>query len=145
MTLGTPSRSGNSVTQKRRGAVTVEFALVVPLFFLFAFASIEFSRLNFVRHTVDNAAYEAARVGIVPGAHANTVRARANHYLDNIAKVTGSTIVVSPNPITSTTDEVTVSISVPLDQNAWVAPKFAVGKTITRSSTLRTERYRGIE
>jgi Flp pilus assembly protein TadG len=125
--------------------VTVEFALVVPLFFLFAFASFEFSRLNFVRHAVDNAAYEAARVGIVPGANVNTVRDRANHYLDNIAKVTGSTVIVTPNPITSTANEITVSIIVPLDQNAWVTPKFAAGKTITRSSTLRTERYRGIE
>lgn len=134
-----------AIRQSRRGAVTVEFALVIPLFLLFAFASVEFARLNFVRHAVDNAAYEAARMAIVPGASSTDVRDRANHYLENVAEVAGSTIVVTPDPITTTTEEVTVSISVPLDQNAWVAPKFAAGATIIRSSTLRTERYRGIE
>lgn len=131
--------------QQRRGAVTVEFALVVPLFFLFAFASVEFTRLNTVRHAIDNAAYEAARVGIAPGANAADVKSRAEHYLENVAEVTGGSVTITPNPITAAADEITVSISVPLDENAWVAPKFAAGTTITRSSTLRTERYRGIE
>lgn len=105
----------------------------------------EFTRLNYIRHAVDNAAYEAARVGITPGASAAAVKSRADHYLENVADVTGGTVVITPNPITSVADEITVSINVPLDENAWVAPKFAAGTTITRSSTLRTERYQGIE
>ena len=49
-------------SRTRRGATTVEFAIVAPVFFLFLLASIEFSRLNIIRHTADNAAYEAARI-----------------------------------------------------------------------------------
>ena len=46
----------------RRGATAVEFAITAPIFFLFLLASFEFGWLNVIRHTADNAAYEAARV-----------------------------------------------------------------------------------
>ena len=56
--------------QNRTGATAVEFAIVAPVFFLILFAMFEFSRVNVLRHTADNAAYEASRVAIIPGATA---------------------------------------------------------------------------
>jgi len=49
----------------RRGATTVEFAITAPVFFLFLLAAFEFGWLNVIRHTADNAAYEAARTAMV--------------------------------------------------------------------------------
>ena len=57
----------------RRGATLVEFAFVAPVFFLILLASIEFSRLNMMRHTAAHAAYEGARTALVPGATADEV------------------------------------------------------------------------
>ena len=65
------STSGQKVSS-RAGATAVEFAIVAPIFFLIMLASFEFSRLNVIRHTADNAAYEAARHAMVPGATALT-------------------------------------------------------------------------
>ena len=70
-TVGRPS------TSSRRGAVTVEFSLVAAVAFLLIFASIEFARINVIRHTADNAAYEAARRTIVPNATAQDAIDRA--------------------------------------------------------------------
>jgi Flp pilus assembly protein TadG len=123
----------------RRGTTTVEFALTVPVFFLFLLASFEFGWMNVMRHTADNAAYEAARTGMVPGATAGEAIAKANSIL-NIVGARGATVTVSPNPITNDTDEVTVSVVVPLDRNALVLPRFTSAKSVRTSATLQTER-----
>ena len=52
----------------RPGAVLVEMAITSSLAFLFFFAALEFCRVAMIRHTVENALYEGARTGIVPGA-----------------------------------------------------------------------------
>ena len=59
----------------RTAAVVVEFAICAPILFLFFFASLEFSRVNMIRQSVENAVYEGARRGIVPGATAANCRA----------------------------------------------------------------------
>jgi Flp pilus assembly protein TadG len=59
----------------RRGATAVEFALTAPIFFVFLLSAFEFGWLNVIRHTADNAAYEAARAAIVPGATVADARA----------------------------------------------------------------------
>ena len=77
--------SSDSLTRARRskraGAVTAEFAITAPIFFLFLLAAFEFGWLNVIRHTADNAAYEAARTVIVPGATVADARAKANRIL----------------------------------------------------------------
>lgn len=125
----------------RRGATMVEFAIVAPVFFLVVLTMFEFTRLNVLRHTADNAAYEAARAAIVPGSSAASATAKANQLL-NVVGARGATVSINPANITTDTEEVTVTVSVPLDQNGWVAPKFTKGGTFTTSSTMRTERVR---
>src|SRR5690606_21432947 len=68
----------------RRGAALVEFALTAPLLFFILFASLEFARANMLRNTVEMAAYEGARRGIVPGATAEDVRDAARFPLTTI-------------------------------------------------------------
>lgn len=125
----------------RRGATLVEFAIVAPLFFLVVLTMFEFTRLNVLRHTADNAAYEAARAAMVPGSNAASAKRKARQLL-NIVGAQGAKIRVTPAKITQDTEEVTVTVSVPLNRNGWVAPKFTKGKTFTASSTMRTERVR---
>jgi Flp pilus assembly protein TadG len=124
---------------KRRGATAVEFALTVPIFFLFLLAAFEFGWLNVVRHTADNAAYEAARHAMVPGATAAEARAKANGLL-RVVGVRGASVTITPAVLGPDTDEVTVEIDIPLNRNGLVVPRFTRAKSISSLSTLRTER-----
>jgi Flp pilus assembly protein TadG len=125
--------------KSRQGATIVEFALTLPLFFLFLFASFEFGWMNVLRHTADNAAYEAARCAMVPGATAAEATAKANALLKSIG-ARNAKVTVSPSTLTPSTTSITVTIDVPMKDNALVIPKFTGKKTIRATSTMRTER-----
>jgi len=127
-------------TACRNGTTTVEFAVCLPLVLLLFFGSIEFSRVNMLRHTITAAAYEGARRGIVPGATADDVRTVATSVLSS-ASATAYTIDVVPANITADTAEVTVTVSLPISSNSWVACAFFSGQSLTRTFTLRRERY----
>ena len=125
----------------RKGAAAVEFALVSTLLFVLFFAALELCRVAMIRHTADNAVYEACRVGIIPGA---TVTEITDQALAQMA-VIGVSVVdvnVTPASIDRDTDEVTVRIDVPLDANSYVPDGFTAGMTVTRELTLRREGIR---
>ena len=122
----------------RAGAVTVETAIALPILFLFTFTAIEFSRVNMMRNTAANAAYEGARAGIVPGATAAECEAAANQLLDFV-DIDGGTAVATP--ITPDSTDVTVTVTIPInDTNSFVTPRFYLGKTLTSTVTLPRER-----
>jgi hypothetical protein len=107
---------------------------------MFFFAALEFSRVNMIRQTIENATYEGSRRGIVPGATADDCRNAAQLVLNTVS-VNDAQIDVAPTVITSETSEVTVSISVPTNSNSWVAPVFFKDKTLSNSMTMRRERF----
>jgi Flp pilus assembly protein TadG len=123
----------------RRGATAVEFALTAPVFFLFLLAAIEFGWLNVLRHTADNAAYEAARTAMVPGATNAEAVDKANGLL-KIVGARNANVTVTPSVFTPETDEVTVTIDIPMSNNGLIVPRFTQNTTLHSSSTLRTER-----
>lgn len=128
-----------SSDKTRRGAAAVEFAIVAPIFFILVIAAFEFGRFNVLRHTADNAAYEAARHAMVPGATASEARSKATSIL-NLVGTRGASIVINPAVIDDSVDEITVTIDVPLNQNGWIAPRFTSNRTIRAESRLKTER-----
>ncbi|MEM1304894.1 MAG: TadE family protein [Planctomycetota bacterium] len=129
----------NKRSNTRTGATAVEFAIVAPVFFLIIMAMFEFSRVNVVRHSADNAAYEAARRAIVPGATAAEAIGEAERLL-GIIGARGAVVSVDPPVLTVDTREVTVRVDLPLSQNALIVPRFVGNKTLRSQSTLRTER-----
>jgi Flp pilus assembly protein TadG len=124
----------------RWGVVTVEFAICAPILFFIFFAALEFSRVNMIRQSVENAVYEGSRRGIVPGATAADCRMAAQGVL-NTVMARNATIDVTPAVITADTPEVTVAVAVPINGNSWVAPLFFDGKSVRNSMTLRRERF----
>jgi Flp pilus assembly protein TadG len=123
----------------RTGAAAVEFALTAPIFFLFLLAAFEFGWLNVIRHTADNAAYEAARTAMVPGATVTEAHNRANGLL-RIVGARGATVTVTPSVLTAETEEVTVEIDIPMNRNGLIVPRFTGNMVLHSESTLRTER-----
>src|SRR4051812_11308365 len=83
---------------RRCGATLVEFAICLPVLLVMVFGSIELCRLNMLRHGATQAAYEAARRGIVPGATTTQVRTVASDLLDALL-VSGYTVDVNPSTI----------------------------------------------
>lgn len=125
--------------QHRRGAAAVEFAIVAPIFFVLLLASFEFSRLNVIRHTADNAAYEAARHAMVPGATSAEATSKANSILRAVG-ARGARVTITPSTLGPEVDTIDVRIQVPLSQNGWIVPRFTKNSMLSARSTLKTER-----
>ena len=140
-------RLSNSTSERkstdRSGATVVEFAFVAPIFFVLLFAGIEFATLGTIRSTAHNAAYEGCRKLVIPGAVASEGIDEAERIL-GIVGVDTLTVTTTPAVIDDDTQEVTLSISIPYDDNAVFVPYFTGGINITNSITLKTERYGGI-
>lgn len=117
----------------------VEFSLVVPVFLMILFAGFEFSRICLVRNAAHNAAYQAVRRVMVPGATVADAQAEATRLL-SIFGVNSFTLTVNPSPITLAADRVTVSINIPASQCGWITPRFTNSLTIRAGSTLIAER-----
>lgn len=125
-------------TGRRRAAVTVEMAITLPVMFLVVFGAVEFGRMNMLRHTVDNAAYEGARKAIVPGATAAQAEAEARRVMDTIG-TKGVTVTVTPPVIHLDTRQVNVRVTVDADQNGFIANTFFRGKQLTGNVTMNRE------
>lgn len=128
------TRRNNRSRQARHGAVSVEFAIMAPIIFALFFGSIEITRLNFLRHTASNAAYEGARASILPGRTAADGIAEATDLLNNVGAGNGATV-----NIVSAVDSVQVTVSIPVDQNSWGLGRFTKNMNLVQSCTLRRE------
>jgi Flp pilus assembly protein TadG len=122
----------------REGAFTVEFALCCGLFFMLLMAGIEFTRFMYARHSIDQAAYEAARIGIVPGKTPAMVADRANQIL-NATGVKNAVVTVSPSAFNNQTSEVTVRISAHYSDSSWMKPVFLATTQMISEVTLDHE------
>jgi Flp pilus assembly protein TadG len=123
---------------KRRGAYTVEFAVCATVMFSTIFACIELSRYLFVRQAIDQAAYEAARTGVIAGAIAGDVYSKANQMLAAQGIIVKN-ITVTPAVFTEKTTEISVEITCNYAGNTWVPPSFLPGKAIITRTVLDHE------
>ncbi len=124
--------------RRRRGTVAVEMAVTIGMAFFFFFAALEFCRVSMLRHTVEHALYEGARRGIVPGATASQVQAKARSVLRTIG-VNSATIDITPAIIDTSTPEIAVRIRLPLDQNLFAPAFFFRGLALDRTFVMQRE------
>jgi Flp pilus assembly protein TadG len=118
---------------KRSGAVTAEVAVCLPILFLLLFGCLEMAGANMLKHATESAAYEGARIGILPGATQAGVQQAVDKVLDSIG-AEGSSIEILPQVITQETEEIEVVVSVPYAPNAWIAPFIIRSNPTFRSS-----------
>jgi hypothetical protein len=118
-----------------------EMAITSGLVFFFFFVALEFCRVSMIRHSVENALYEGARQGIVPGATPANVRDTARAVLSRIG-VSGATIDVTPAVIVNSTPEVRIRIQLPLDRGLFAPAMFFVGKSLDRTLVMQREGVR---
>ena len=125
-------------SRRRIGAVTVEFALCVSIFFMFMFAMLEMTRFIYIEHAVQMCAYEGARAGVTPGAKVADVEQR----VQNLMQATGVRVyemTTEPAEINSLTENVRVTISCNFSDNSWVPSSLFSNRQITSEIALQHE------
>ena len=122
----------------RKGATAVEFALTLPILFAFLFAGYELSRANMIMHTCEAAAYEGARVGIVPGANSDKIETAVRGILASVG-VSNATITTDPAVIQDDTETIAVSVEVSFADNSVLRPLFMSIAPFTRTCTMQRE------
>jgi Flp pilus assembly protein TadG len=80
----------------RRGAVTVEFAVVAPVFFLLVLGIIEFGHAFMITGILTDAARRACRVAIIEGTSTSQIQGAATDYLSNF-NISGEAVQVTIN------------------------------------------------
>lgn len=128
----------NNHNNSRRGAAAVEFAMTLPVLLLLMFGGYELSRANMMMHTCESAAYEAARLGIVPGASAATVEAEAQRVLNTIG-IQNATITVEPANLDEASESIDVTISFSFADNSLFVPVFMGSEPFRRTCSLIRE------
>ena len=140
--------------QGRRGAVTVEMALVLPIFMMLVFGIIEFGRGFMIMQLVTNAAREGCRRGIIDGSTNSDVTSYIQTFMQSSGNVptasTTVTITVTPytgNPANPTNslaacqsrDLVNVKVDIPFSAVQLITAKYLSGKVLTGQASMRHE------
>lgn len=139
MRESSPKRRGS-----RCGAATVEFAAVVPVFFLFIFGIIEVGRGMMVTHLLNNGAREGCRLGIISGKSSSEIASRvstvlATQGINNVSttvRVNGSDVdaVNAANGA-----EIRVQVRVPIENVSWLPGGQYIGGNLLGQYSLRRE------
>jgi Flp pilus assembly protein TadG len=118
----------------------VEFAVVAPLILAFFFAAFEYSRISTLRQTAHQAAFEGARVGIVPGATTEQVQAQVARILATVG-IQQATVTVNPAVLSNSAPSVTVRVALPIEENSWVPLRFVGDASLNATCTLHREMF----
>ena len=128
----------SKMKKRSQGVITVEVALCLPILLAMLFGSYELARANMMLHSTESAAYEGARVGIIPGATPESVRESVGSVLRTIA-VTQFDVTIRPDVITNQTETIEVEVTVPFRENLAIPVFFIRDPTFVGTCTLRRE------
>jgi len=139
--------------RSERGAAMVETALTLPLVLLVTVGIFEFGRAYQTWQVLTNAAREAARIAVLPGASVEGAKARAKEYLTagQIAHAADAAIAVEATTIdlggglTAGATRITVSypfdfvVLQPIAELVTSGSKAGQSLTMTASAVMRNE------
>ena len=125
----------------RQGVAAVEFAIVSPLLTIFVFAIIEITGAIYLQQSLTIAAYEGARVALLPGTSSGNIEAASNRILES-RRIKGAEISVIPADFQTVAfgDPIRVEVSAPAATNILFHRFLGAGKTLTASVTMMSEK-----
>lgn len=125
---------------KRRAAAIVELALTLPVLVLICLATIDTCRVIFVRQSAKLAAFECARIGIIPGVtRAHLDRLCANFMANRSVSQANLGLSVADLTMLRKGDLLTVTVNVPANSNALSSSWFYRGRTFSESVSILVE------
>ena len=126
---------------RRHGGISVEVAIILPVLLMVLFGCYEISRANLMRHAAQAAAYEGARVGIVPGSSIADVEKGVNFVLRSVG-VRDVSIITDPQTIEVDTQRIRVRVEIPLGSNMFVPSVFTKNMVLAGECELSRELVR---
>ena len=89
------NRTRKTTCIRRSGAVVTELAIVSPILVFLVLVTVSICNLIFLKQSLTVAAFEAARVAIIPGATTQDIELQAQQICQ-IRRVNGATVTISP-------------------------------------------------
>ncbi|MCA9131855.1 MAG: pilus assembly protein [Planctomycetales bacterium] len=131
-------RSGNKI---RRGAAIIEVALALPLLVLVALSTVDTCSVIFLRQSAKIAAYECARVAIIPGVRQEDIQLQCDAIMAH-RHIQDYTLNLSVEDLTSLSrgDLLQVSVSIPANTNSLVTSWFYRDRVFDETVTILAER-----
>ncbi len=123
-----------------KGSSLIELALCLPVLVLLVLGTVEICSIMHLKQGLKLAAYEAARIGLVPTATSENVIAQADLLLEG-RNIKDYSITTQPSDPTSVGygDLFTVTVSAASDSNTLFGGWFFSGEPITESVVVRGE------
>lgn len=105
-------------SEARKGAALVEFALCLPVFVLISMGTIETCRMLYLRQSVKIAAYECARLAILPQVNLDAIQDQCDLILQG-RDIKGFSMTINPaDPTTVPFGQlITVTVQAPAAEN----------------------------
>jgi hypothetical protein len=105
--------------KSRRGAALVELAVSLPVLFLITMATVETCRVIYLRQSIKIAAFEAARLSILPNATFEIVKIQTDCVLLG-RNIRNYEVTCTPDPPSSAKegDLITIRITAPIAENS---------------------------
>lgn len=138
-----------SHTSQRSGAALVEFAIVLPVFFLLILGIIEFGRAFMVGQLVTNAAREGARQAVLDGSTNTAVTSTITSFLQGAGNISPTNVTVTITVSTAAAanqlanaksgDLCTIRVSVPFNQVSYLTPSYMATTNLVGQSVMRHE------
>jgi len=123
----------------RRGVAVSELAVCLPILFLITFAAIETCSAIYLKQSMTLAAYEGARVALIPAASDNNVVAQSDQILTD-RNVQGGNVSVSPNVRGASPGTfIRVEVSAPCTGNLALPSFFYRGHTMSATVEMMKE------
>jgi len=124
----------------RKGVAAVEFAIVAPVLLIILLGTIETCTMIFLQQSLTIAAYEAARVTVVPNTKTSEVNAAATRLLSR-RRVKGFTIKITPSNFQAASygTFIRVEVAAPCNENSPISPFYFNSKTLTGSVEVMKE------
>lgn len=127
----------------RRGVVTTELAICLPVLLTFAFGMMELCSILHVRQRMVTACYDTVRLATRPTTHrsraatADEALTRCRATLTNLG-VRGATVSISPSDLSTAMPGtiVTVTVTAPLSQNSVTSWVVNSNSNFTTQSTM---------
>ncbi len=139
--VSTTVKLNSSIGVHRSGVAAVEFAIIAPVLLFFALAIIEITGAIYLQQSLTVAAYEGARVALLPNTDSQNVVTASNRILQS-RKILGANVSVFPKNFNSGDfgDPIRVEVVAPIVQNAFLNQLFPAQQSLTASVTMMKER-----
>jgi len=126
--------------KNRHGAAVVEFAVILPVFVMLLMGTIETCNMIFMQQSLEIAAYESARVAIVPDSDNFDVNLATTDILTS-RRIQGASVVVTPANFQNAPygSFVRVDVSAPCSSNSVFTLSFYGSKTLTGTVEMMKE------